>query len=485
MASLAQTNENYRVVKQNIRNIRLRIQLLNEKFQVVDNLEGNCTDGNVTINADSDIRRTCNITMVVTDASFEVNPGGKIWMDKYIKVFVGVDNLITGETNWINMGIYLINNPTRKYDASTNTLTFQALDLVSKLTGLRNGYINGVPTIIPAGESIREAMISTITQLGGFSNYVIADNPQKIPYELKFERASTVWDIIKTLRDISPNCQCYFDVNGVFHYDLITAYASDPVMVDNDIWDSNVTSVEVTTEFDYVKNDIEIWGKAHTPSVHIENVTVSGNTYSGDVTGLASIEEYVIMSFIPPYAVQNPQITLGSFGTFPILNEDGTPAEFTLPQGTLLAIQVNPGKKSFLYLGSTQIYANLKDTNPDSPFYVNGPVGDIKLVCTGGEYEKIWTDDLALQRAEYELYLHARLHDTITLKSVPVYWLDVNQKIEYINSNINLVPQKWNVQTQQYDLPSHFITKNIQMGLGPSATMTVKAMRFYPYFNWL
>lgn len=98
------------------------------------------------------------------------------------------------------------------------------------------------------------------------------------------------------------------------------------------------------------------------------------------------------------------------------------------------------------------------------------------------EYEKIWTDDLAMQRAEYELYLHARLNDTITLKSVPVYWLDVNQKIEYVNKDINLVPQKWNVQTQQYDLPSHFITKNIQMGLGPGATMTVKAMRFYPLY---
>lgn len=479
------TNNDTWVMRQNIRNIRLKIELLDYKFRVVDQLQGNCTGGSLSINATSDVRRTVNINMVVTDSSFEVNPGGKVWLDKYIKVWIAVDNLITGEPNWINLGVYIINNPTRKYDPKTNTLSFQALDLMAKLTGLRNGYINGVPTIIPAGTTIREAMISAVTQFGGFDKYVIEEDNHKVPYELKFERAATVFDIIKTLRDLWPGYEVYFDVNGTFHYNWIPNGTNDPIQVDNTVFDQNVTSVEVTTLFDEVKNDIEVWGKSHNPSVFIENITVSGNTYSGTAEGLASIEPYVIMSFIPPSIVQNPQIKIGDFGTFPILNEDGSPAVLNLPAGTMYCIQVNEDKKSFLYLGSQQIYANIKDTNPDSPFYVNGPVGDIKYICTGGEYEKIWTDDLAMQRAEYELYLHDRLCDTVTLKSVPIYWLDVNAKVEYINEDVGLVNKKWNAKTNQYDLPSHFMIKSISTNLDSSATMLINMARVYPTYPFM
>ena len=232
---LVVSNDEYRATKQSIRNLRIKIDLLNFTFQTVDSLEGEAISGNITIDANADIRRTCTIEMVVTDSTFEVNPGSKIWMDKYIQVYAGIDNLITGETNWTNMGIYLINNPTRVYDTSTNTLSFQALDLMSKLTGIRNGCIEGVPTIIPVGSSIRDSMISVITQLGGFTKYVIEDNPQTVPIEIKVERDATVYDLLVKLRDISPNYEIFFDVNGVFHYQLIPSGKNDPILIDNNI----------------------------------------------------------------------------------------------------------------------------------------------------------------------------------------------------------------------------------------------------------
>lgn len=483
--SLPITNQDYENISQSVRNQRIKIDLLNFEFQTVDSLEGNAISGSITIDSDADIRRTATITLVVTDSSFEVNPGGKVWMDKYVQIYAGIDNIQSGETIWTNMGIYIIDNPTRMYDSSTNTLTFQAVDLMAKMTGLRNGYIVGVPTIIPQGSSIRDSMISVVTQLGGFSKYIIEDNPQSVPYDIQVERAATVYDLLVELRDIVPGYEIFFDVNGVFHYQQIPNGSGDPVLVDNTVWDNVITSIETQTDFDNVKNYIEVWGHLHDPSVYVDEVTVDGSVYSGTATGLSALTEYIIVGFVPPSVVENPKLKINDFGPYPIVNEDGSPAVFPNADETYYCLQVQEGGESFLYLGTQQIYAYTSETNPDSPFYVDGTVGEIRYVCTGGEYDDIWTNDLAMQRAEYELYLRSRIMDSITLVGVPVFWLDVNIKVEYINEDVGLVNQKWNVQTQQYDLPSQFIIKDITLGLGQEDSMTVTMARFYPLYPWL
>lgn len=482
------TNDQFRVSQQNIRNLRLKIDLLNYEYKVVDQLEGWALNGSITINADSELRRTATINMVVTDSSFDVNPGGKIWMDKYLQIWIGIDDLVTGEPVWHNMGIYLLNSPTRTYDPSTNNLSFQALDLMSKLTGIRNGNIEGTPTIIPVGSSIREAMISCVDQLGGFKKYIIEDNPQKVPIEIKIEREGTVFDLIRELRDIVPNYEVFFDVNGVFHYQKIPSGKDDPILIDNNTWDGIVTGVEISTDFEYVKNSVEVWGHLHNPSVVVEEITVNGDTYVGKAIGLdpTSFTEYVVLGMVPPSIIQgNPKLKINDMAAMPIVNEDGTPAIFPqVGENIYYCLQVMEGGQKLLYLGEQQIFAKLEDTNPDSPFYVNGSVGRILKVFTGSEYDVIWTDDLALQRAKYELYLHDRLQDTITLKGLPLYYIDVNILIEYINQDIGIVPKKWNVRTQTYDLPSYFMIKSVTLGLDHTATMSVTACRYYPEYWW-
>ena len=53
--------------------------------------------------------------------------------------------------------------------------------------------------------------------------------------------------------------------------------------------------------------------------------------------------------------------------------------------------------------------------------------------------ERIYNNDLAQQRADYELFLHARMNDSITLEIVPLYWLnDVNIKIAHTNKNVGI-----------------------------------------------
>ena len=80
MAGFSITAAQFNTAMQNIHSRHVRLELLNYQYQTVDTLEGIATSGSISIDANSDIRRTASIMLVVTDSSFEVQSGGKIWL---------------------------------------------------------------------------------------------------------------------------------------------------------------------------------------------------------------------------------------------------------------------------------------------------------------------------------------------------------------------------------------------------------------------
>ena len=72
--------------KQNIRKVFVKLNILNYNFRVVDSIQGNILSGEVQVNANNDIRRTCNLSLLPIDSSFDIKKGSKIWLDTYIKV---------------------------------------------------------------------------------------------------------------------------------------------------------------------------------------------------------------------------------------------------------------------------------------------------------------------------------------------------------------------------------------------------------------
>ena len=88
------TNKALNVAKQNGRIIHTKINILDFNFRQVDEISGVVLEGSTyNIDATSDIRRTCNISLVPIDRTFNVEYGGKLWMDKYIQVFIGIEDV--------------------------------------------------------------------------------------------------------------------------------------------------------------------------------------------------------------------------------------------------------------------------------------------------------------------------------------------------------------------------------------------------------
>lgn len=265
--------QEYNVATQNGRIIHTKINVLNFDFQIVGEISGVVLDGSTyNIDATSDIRRTCSISLIPKDRTFSVEYGAKIWMDKYVQIFIGIEDFKNNnEIVYSNLGLYLINNPEQVYDATNDTITINGIDLMAKITGLRNGYLEGVEYQIPVNSGIKQAMTSLINTECGFTKYSI-DQPEPTiltPYELSFGLGSTAYNILTQLRDINANYQTYFDQDGIFWFNRIPNGSDEQVMVTDDVWNKVLISYKKSYNFEEVKNYIEVFGKTqddgHTP----------------------------------------------------------------------------------------------------------------------------------------------------------------------------------------------------------------------------
>lgn len=107
--------------------------------------------------------------------------------------------------------------------------------------------------------------------------------------------------------------------------------------------------------------------------------------------------------------------------------------------------------------------------NPDSPFTVE-KIGERREVLSGDMYQKIYSDTLAQERAEYELWKATRLNDVLTLNTLMVPWLAGNEKIRYTSKTSNVT--------------SDYIIKQIS-GSFSSWTETITASKFYPLYPFV
>ena len=470
--------DDYNILSQQIITKYIKLEILNFQYNVVDEISGNLTAMSVNIDSESDLRRSCNLTFVVTDASFDVKAGNKIWLDKFCRPWVGYENIYTGKIQWYNQGIYLINAPSWRYNATTHELSLAGLDLASKLTGLRNGELEGIPTKIPAGSSVREAMIAAI-ELAGFTKYTISEckdvdgNIIAVPNDIEIAQGGTVWNIVTQLRDILPRYETFFDVDGVFIYQPIPTGSGDPVIIDDTIWPNLLIDESINNDFEGVKNYIEVYGRTLDPSYFSTNTTYSGSTLSLTVADYpTALTDNTIVGFTTPStgdisATGGISLKMNSL-TASVLYEYGTNNPVTaLDNETYYVAYYN---QWWYLMGHQQPVGIAYDDNPDSPFYINGSIGRIRHVLYGGEYENITSDKLALERAKYELWKSTRLQDSITLTSIPNPWLDVNVLISHA------------IRGKSQENAAQYIIKSISTDYGIEGTQSINAITYYPLY---
>lgn len=633
------TQLQYDTTLQPIRKIECRIAVLDLDYNILDEISGRVNSIKLNIDAESDIRRTADISMVLKGDVLDTNSnsfywrvGNPYWFDKYLQIYVAIQDIQTDEFVWVNEGVYRINSPTISYNATTNDLSFQAVDLMSQLTGMRDGYLEGMTYTVPAGSKITGAIEGILIEQG-ISRYILLDPPQKTtPQDINIDIGGTAYDLLCQLRDINSNWEMFFDVDGVFHFQQIpsgkvvtdptTGELGEPIpLVDHVIWDKTNVSYTLDTNFEEVKNCVEVLGKLHEPDEFGTSV-IDGDTIT--ITTTKVINNYLNNSWVigfgvtagsptdPPVAIATPitSIVLNDLGNNTIASIDISDTPITNGNEYYcikLVVGATASEVSATYLGFVQPHAIAIENNPESPFYVGTateytsqtgnvvdfvqenedfitivypnvtgnsmsvnlspwctrsifdsvPVGyswqfrmavnvtqpiismvviiagstntynvrnlagqnisldysqnymliaektsntaltlsvayypmpasnfpmsttsyldfpkfrnQVRYVCAGDEYDNIYSNDLAEQRARYEIYLRSRLHDSINITTVPIYWLDVNNIIEYNLPNGNGQSDLW-------------LVKSINTDISKEGTQSINAIRYYPLY---
>lgn len=624
---------------QSIRNIDCKLFVLDYDYTILDEISGKTESVSLNVDAESDIRRTANINIVLKDDSRQTNSnifywqvGNPYWFDKYIQIYVAIQDVNTQEYVWVNEGIYMVNSPSISYDATTNNLSFEAVDLMSKMTGLRNGQLEGMTYTIPAGSTITGALKTLLVEQG-FDKYIIFTPPYDyVPQEIKIDIGGTTYDLLCELRDINANWEMFFDVDGVFHFQQIpsgkvivdpeSGEEGEPTpVIDQTMWDKLNVSYNLDTSFEDVKNYIEVLGKVHEPHEY-GTVTIEGSTLNMKLTNIiTSYLNNVWVVGIPVIATEGatqPEALATPITQIIIKDIAGADVyDINLDTPIIAANEYYCVKLTFNdtecetceYLGASQPRAVAFENNPKSPFYVGtstqyesaygnvvdfasenedyivefppaiagsnmvlnlspwctasnfnmASIGDtwkfklniaslsqyiitmtivmggladtysirnmanerisldyaqdylliatkvssttlqfnvmyypmpasvlpmsttsilnlpkfnkqVRMVCAGDEYDNIYSDSLAEQRARYEIYLRSRLHDSINITSVPIYWLEVNDIIEY------------NLPNSDSETTDLWLVKSVNTDISTSGTQSISAIRYYPLY---
>lgn len=445
-----------------------KVELLDHNFKLLQTVEGILINDSFTNDATSDIRRTYSCTLHLEKNSYFILKRIQL-IDKYIRPYVGYKYMRTGEILWYQIGTFAVNECSMTYDETNHNISISCEDLTCTTNGSLNGKIKDQKIKILADEDLRTAMINICKECG-ITKYYICDINRTVPYDLEHSEG-TYYDILKELVELYSGYEMYFDVNGVFHIDTIPTCSDDDNLIDDDILQPLLIRDNGSFNFTEIYNHIIIYGKEIETDRNITQCTYdeNSNTYNATSEQLTAYENLTTYSItLPQPCLEGAKINLNSLGAKLIVTDDDTVIKVNELEQGVYSFRYRRTTDDFLLLGQYQVYGEAWDNNPNSPFNVNNLGYEICNVLQGEDYEKIYTDNLAKQRADYEIYMATRLNDNVSLELINIPWLDVNCKVEYTSHNFN--------ETSSY------IIKSIS-GSSTEGTISVSMIKFYEDYS--
>ena len=352
----------------------------------------------------------------------------------------------------------------------------------------------------------------TIKNLGKTDDYIVEYTDASIPYDLEFQTGASVYDILKELVDLMINWEMFFDIDGVLRVQPTPTLYEDDIILDGEYLRPFIISETNKDSFSNVRNITEIWGTSIEAAYYSDNCKKTSTGYEIIFDDLLFTDEKrisnntILAVKIDEPNIENPQLTIsGKYNDVTVENpnqETVTLEPITLYTSSGEIFDENLLNKDitycfkyykgkFYYLGQFQVHGMCIETikepsneeksenkikyncqniyysvEPDSPYCIE-KIGERIQVLSGEDYDNIYSDELAVERAKWENWKKTRRQETISVEMIDIPWLDVNCKIEY---------------TSYIDGETHqYIVKSINSSTS-EGTMSVELMRFYPLY---
>lgn len=215
----------YKVHNQSIRRLHVTIQILDEKDNsVIETITGKASDGNISVDATSLLRRDATLKLSISDDIFP-QTGSLIWFNRVCKVFVGIeDNSRHEETVNFLVGTFWVEEVQYGIDEDGHTIDVTLKDKMMKWD-VQLEY----PLVINIDTPIHIAMRSLMEHLGetDFGDIDESREGEVVPYTIKYSIGDNVQDLITELRDMYMDYVCGYNVNGEFEFRRIETQKED------------------------------------------------------------------------------------------------------------------------------------------------------------------------------------------------------------------------------------------------------------------
>ena len=279
-----------------------------------------------------------------------------------------------------------------------------------------------------------------------------------------FEANQTYYDVLNTIIELFSNFEMFFDINGTFIIQKIPHQDTDNIVLDSNFISPLVINESINTSFKDVYNKVKVWGQSLESDYSTDVCTYTSNVYAATINTITELNNFNTYAIYMTASNQaDAKLNINNLGAFYITDDKGA----NLPANTL-EVGYNVFKYrqvdgNFYWLGMHQVYAEASEANTDSIFHKD-KIGEITKVCTGDEFSLIYSNSLAQDRANYELYHACRLQESINITLIDIPWLDVNWLVEYTSYTTK--------ETNKY------VIKQIS-GSSSDATIDVSMVKFY------
>ena len=476
------------VLMQSDKTLFYKLELLNKDMKTIDRIEGNLISDNISIDANSDIRRTYNCTMHISDSTFDIGYGKRFFYDRLIRPYIGIKHQRSGEVIWYLLGTFMFVDVGFSYDATNKNLSLTCNDLMCLLNGVMSGNLTNYKRTITAGTDARTVIIELLKEVG-ITKYFIEFNINnhtvstfEIPYDMVYNAGMTAYQIIREIVDLYPGTEFYFSKDGVCMIDKIPTSDNETVVLNDDILQPILVGEQLNTSFKDIYNHIEIWGRINEPQFYSSSVTCTDNVYNvhlvvqklNEDTGVYEeidysdqLDNFDTFCLLIPKTNQDTQyININGIGNVLIVDDEGQPLEKDLLNANRDNIfRYKKDNNTFVFVGEYQVSAELyitnnpNDINPNAIIDVNNEYAIEKIghkfkVLSGGDYDKIPTSNLCKQRCKLEMYNATNKQVSLNLTTLAIPFLDVNQLIEF-TSRLNNKKEKFLVDNISCNFAEH------------------------------
>lgn len=519
-----------------------KAEIVDTNYKTVNMLEGVITSGNYSINSDSDIRRTCNISMCLSNNNGRLTED--IFFNHYLKIYIGCYSFTTKEIKYYCMGVYSFDKESFRYDISANEVSFTLLDLCSLMDSGHYGTDYGAETsticaVNPqTGKRLehKDLILKNIVKnmLEDFSahNYFECNGNQKpkinftkcriddigmnnrngtkeyewdeLPYDLDFSADSGLIDKLTAIRDLYGIHEFFFDTDGTFIFQEISHTDDDMVILDEDTMSDLVISENMDVNIYDIKNVVEVWGKTVNITKEYRNAVSEKYTVTGsDGIYSVTLRDYNESGYSEDIKLaltvnaintsQNTCININNLGSRKIFDKlTGKPIKPKLLQEDKTYIfeystSLDGGRGGFYYLSSYQVHAVAIMTdgsaiNKKDTYAKNYNTDNIVFVKD--ENSRYCIEKIGEIRKKFSGNNYANLEsDSLTADYAKAKLNQLCRRSATLNLDMLIVPWLDVNQIIEYkphnaDTAKKYITKSISGDL-LSGTMSVSLMDFY------